>query len=269
MSAFVTTAFAVALSLAPAHAETKGIGNPPPPDAQAHILGRVKTFLKDGEESFARGDFDHARTAFDNAIDVFLSSGYDLRSDPTLQASYRETVERVNRYTQLALTAEGDTVWPTQAYEATADDFRVEEAPIPGDVVAATGDFDDAAFMTRIGELQRRFQTKFGRSFTVTGRDTSAHSRLYGSGRAVDVRVRDLSTEQVRFVVEHARAMRIRVLDFSTPDAVYRHNMRTIELGRGIDTMATGVHLHLNDLPRQTAKYEARPASKTRIKGSK
>ena len=58
-------------------------------------------------------------------------------------------------------------------------------------------------------------------------------------------------------------------LDFSTPDAVYRHNMRTIELGRGIDTMATGVHLHLNDLPRQTAKYEARPAAKTRVKGSK
>lgn len=258
---------ALGLAAAPARAETKGIGMPPPAEVQAQMLARVNKYLKDGEESFARADFDHARTAFDAAVDVFLTSGYDLRSDPALQAAYRETVERVNRYTQLGVNAEGEMVWPIQAYEATEEDFRVEEVPVPTEALA--GDFTNEAFLTRIGELQRRFKEKFGRTFTVTGRDTSAHSRLYGHGRAIDVRVRDLSSAQVKFIVENARAMRMRVLDFSTPESVYRHNSRVISLGRSIDTMATGVHLHINDLPRASGDYSARPASKTRVKSSK
>lgn len=262
-------ALAATLSLAPAFGQARGIGTPPPPDKQAQMLARARTYLSDGEESFARGDFEHARTAFDSAVDVFLDSGYDLRSDPSLQAGYRETVEKVNRYQALGINAEGEVVWPMQAYEATADDFRVEEAPALGDLVAANGDFSNARFSVRVAELQRRFEEKFGRGFTVTGRDTSAHSRLYGSGRAIDVRVRDLSSPQVSFIVQNARSLNMRVLDFSTPDRVYSHNMRVISLGRSLDTMATGIHLHINDLPRPAADYSARPAGKGRVKTSK
>ena len=245
-----------------ARAGGKGIGAPPPVDEQVRMLTRAQLYIKTGEESFARGDFGHARTAFDAAVDVFLESGYDLRSNPDLLAAYREAVERVNRYQSMALDGEGEMVWPLQAYEATEEDFYVPEVPNADELAAVGGDLLRAGFLVRVGELQRRFKEKFGRSFTVTGRDTSAHSRLYGSGRAVDVRVRDLTSAQVQFLLQNARALNMRALDFSTSDRVFAHNTRVISLGRSLDTMATGVHLHLNDQPRA---YAERTASKQKI----
>ena len=268
-SLIVAGALSVGLSLGEARAQAKGIGTPPPPEVQANLIARVHSYLSKGEESFARGDFDHARTAFDDAVDALLLSGYDVRSDPTLLQTYRETVEKVNRYTQLGINAEGEIVWPTQEYEATAADFPTEVAPEPGDVIASAGDLVNARFLTRVSEIQRRFQEKFGRQFIVTGRDTSAHSRLYGHGRAIDVRVRDLSPAQVRFIVDTARSLRMRVLDFSSSDRVYQHNMRVISLGRSLDTMATGVHLHINDLRGSDPNYTARPAGKSKVRGKK
>jgi hypothetical protein len=242
---------------AEARAAGKGIGAPPPADEQVRILARAQMHVRNGEDSFARGDFEHARTAFDAAVDIFLDSGYDLRSNPELLAAYREAVERVNRYQAMALDGEGEMVWPLQGYEATREDFYVPEVPNADEIAAAGGDMVRAGFLVRVGELQRRFKEKFGRTFTVTGRDTSAHSRLYGSGRAVDVRVRDLNSAQVQFLLQNARALNMRALDFSTSDLVFRHNTRVISLGRSLDTMATGVHLHLNDQPRAYAERAA------------
>jgi hypothetical protein len=54
----------------------------------------------------------------------------------------------------------------------------------------------------------------------------------------------------------------MRALDFSTSESVYRHNSRVISLGRSLDTMATGVHIHLNDQPRA---YVERAASKQKF----
>ena len=242
---------------ADARAGGKGIGAPPPVDEQARMLARSQLHIKNGEDSFARGDFEHARTAFDEAVDVFLDSGYDQRSNPELLAAYSEALERVNRYQAMALDGEGEMVWPLQDYEATKEDFYVPEVPNADEIAAAGGDIVRAGFLVRVGELQRRFKEKFGRAFTVTGRDTSAHSRLYGSGRAVDVRVRDLNSAQVQFLLQNARALNMRALDFSTSDLVFRHNTRVISLGRSLDTMATGVHLHLNDQPRAYAERAA------------
>jgi hypothetical protein len=257
------TAATLAVALAPAAlAEGRGIGVPPPADEQAQMLARVKSQVQEGEESFARGDFEHARTAFDKAVDVFVSSGYDLRSDPSLLAAYRETVERVNRYQKIGVDAEGDSVWPMQDYEATLDDFPTPVIPAAGDVVAANGDLLNTAFMTRISELQRRFKEKFGRTFTLTGRDTGVHARLYGPGRAADLRVSDLTSAQVQFVIQNARALNMRALDFSTADRVMQHNMRVMSLGRPTDTLATGMHVHLNDQPRSAAAYATQSAAK-------
>lgn len=266
---FVAGALGFGAAAGEARAQAKGIGTPPPPDVQANLIARVRTKMSQGEESFARGDFENARTAFDDAVDALLLSGYDVRSDPTLLQTYRETVEKVNRYTRLGVNAEGEIVWPTQEYEATATDFPVEVAPDPGDVVASGGDLANAQFLTRVSEIQRRFEEKFGRKFTITGRDTSAHSRLYGHGRAIDVRVRDLSSAQVQFIVATARSLRMRVLDFSTSDRVYQHNMRVISLGRSLDTMATGVHLHINDVRGSSPEYTARPAGKSKVGAKK
>ncbi len=253
-------------SAASARAQERGIGVPPPTDEQARLITIAQKRVKDGEESFARGDFEHARTAFDDAIDAFLDSGYDLRSDPELQAAYREAVEKVNRYQSLALNADGDETWPLQAYEATADDLR-EIDPVSADELAAAGsDLLNASFGVRVAEVERRFAEKFGRNFTLTGRDTSVHARLYGYGRAADVRVSDLSQAHIDFIVQNCRALNMRVLDFSTPDRVYQHNIRVIALGRPLDTLATGTHIHLNDQPR-VAVYREQPAAKKTVSG--
>jgi hypothetical protein len=257
-----TAALGIALWAAPARAEGNGIGVPPPAAEQQQILALVQAKVHAGEEAFARGDFDHARTAFDAAVDVFVDSGYDLRSDPALLAAYRETVERVNRYQSIGLDAEGDSVWPMQEYEATASDFPGPVVPEAGDALAAGGDLARAAFMTRISELQRRFKERFDRTFTLTGLDTGVHSRLYGRGRAADVRVSDLTAAQVQFVIQNARALNMRALDFSSADRVAAHNMRVIALGRPSDTLATGIHVHLNDQPRSLVGYTETPASK-------
>lgn len=259
-------ALGIALGAAPALADGRGIGVPPQPDEQQALLARVHLKVQAGEEAFALGDFDRARASFDDAVDVFIDSGFDLRSDPALNAAYRETVERVNRYQSIGLDAEGDSVWPMQEYEATASDFPSPVVPEVGDAIAG-GDLVNAAFMTRISELQRRFQERFSRTFTLTGLDTGVHSRLYGHGRAADVRVSDLSSAQVQFVIQNARALNMRALDFSTADRVMQHNMRVISLGRPSDTLATGIHVHLNDQPRVLSGYAEVPAAKRKFSG--
>lgn len=262
----LAAAIAILFAVAPvARAGDSGIGVPPPAEQQQRMLALVQSKMTEGEACFARGDFDRARTLFDDAVDVFITSGYDLRSDPNLMASYRDTVARINRYQAIGADAEGDSVWPLQEYEATAEDFRVPEIPDPADVVAAGGDVVNAAFLTRVSELQRRFKDQFGRTFTLTGRDTPVHSRLYGSGRAADVRVHDLTQAQVQFIVQNGRALNMRVLDFSSSDRVMQHNLRVMQLGRPTDTLATGVHLHLNDQPRRASGYAEQPAAKRKF----
>jgi hypothetical protein len=248
-----------------AEAGEKGIDAPPPAGVVADLVARARLHLKTGEESFARGDFVHARTKFDAAMDEFLMANYDMRSDDELGAAYREVLERVHRYQAIGVDAEGDSVWPLQAYEATRDDFRPEDVSVTDLLAAAGSGFENASFLVRVAELQRRFRERFGRDFVLTGRDTEVHARLYGRGQATDVRVIDLDPVQVRFIVDNARALRMRVLDFSSPDRVASHNARVLSLGRPLDTLATGMHLHLNDVAGRSASFASQPASKQRF----
>jgi hypothetical protein len=248
-----------------AFAEGKGINAPPPPGAADAVIARARLHLQSGEESFARGDFAHARTEFDAAMDEFLLANFDVRSDDALEAAYNDVLERIHRYQSIGVDAEGDSVWPLQAYEATPDDFRPEDVT-PLDLLAAAGEgFENATFLVRVAELQRRFRERFSRDFVLTGRDTEVHARLYGRGHATDVRVLDLSRSQVDFIVSNARALGMRVLDFSSVDRVAAHNARVLSLGRPLDTLATGMHLHLNDLPGRAASFTSKPATKQRF----
>jgi hypothetical protein len=248
-----------------AKAEDKGIDAPPPAGATDAVIARARLHMRDAEDSFARGDFAHARTEFDAAMDEFLLANFDIRSDATLEAAYRDVVERIHRYQTIGVDAEGDTVWPLQAYEATRDDFRPEDVTVTDLLAAAGAGFENASFLVRVAELQRRFREQYARDFTLTGRDTEVHSRLYGRGQATDVRVIDLTAQQVQFIVSNARALGMRVLDFSSPDRVAAHNARVLDLGRPLDTLATGMHLHLNNLSGRAASFNAQPASKQRF----
>ena len=95
-------------------------------------------------------------------------------------------------------------------------------------------------------KIRKRFNEKYNRDITLTGADHSEHRRLYGAGSAYDIRVRDLTREQVAFIIANGAKLGLRIKDFSTWDRVATHNARTLALGRPLDTLATGIHLHID-----------------------
>ncbi|MFI5243223.1 MAG: FHA domain-containing protein [Gemmatimonadales bacterium] len=102
-----------------------------------------------------------------------------------------------------------------------------------------------ADFATRFGALQRRFASQFHRDVIVTGRDHPEHLSLYGRGGAIDMRVNDLSREEVQWLVANCHAAGIRVKDFSTDSVLQAQIASAIKAGLA-DRAGTGVHLHVD-----------------------
>lgn len=102
-----------------------------------------------------------------------------------------------------------------------------------------------ADFAMRFAAMQRQFATQFHRSVVVTGRDHPEHLSLYGKGGAIDMRVNDLSREQVQWLVANCHAAGIRVKDFSTDSVLQAQIASAIKAGLA-DRAGTGVHLHVD-----------------------
>jgi hypothetical protein len=102
-----------------------------------------------------------------------------------------------------------------------------------------------ADFAARFGAMQTRFASQFHREVVVTGRDHPEHLSLYGKGGAIDMRVNDLSREQVQWIVANCRAAGIRVKDFSTDSVLQAQIQSAIKAGLA-DRAGTGVHLHVD-----------------------
>jgi hypothetical protein len=100
-------------------------------------------------------------------------------------------------------------------------------------------------FATRFAAMQTRFAAQFHRDVVVTGRDHPEHLSLYGRGGAIDMRVNDLSREQVQWIVANCRAAGIRVKDFSTDSVLQAQIQAAIKAGLA-DRAGTGVHLHVD-----------------------
>jgi membrane-bound lytic murein transglycosylase D len=62
------------------------------------LMERAEQSFKKGEEAITRGDKENARRWFDEAVDVIMLSGVNLRANPRLDAYYTELVERINGY---------------------------------------------------------------------------------------------------------------------------------------------------------------------------
>jgi hypothetical protein len=237
------TIFAAALILiiqSASMAKTQVNSSAPAPVRAKEILAASRQHMEKGQACLAGGDVECARREFDDAIDQFLEAGIDLRSDETLLASWRETIEKVSRY-ELSNVIAGKQPWKSQDFDGRPPDERVAET-----IAESSGPLTSAVFQSRFGELRKRFEEKYGREITLTGADHPEHRRLYGSGSAYDIRVRDLSREQVRFIVDTGGALGLRIKDFSTWESVAAHNARTRMLGRPLDTLATGIHLHID-----------------------
>lgn len=215
------------------------------PDA---ILRAAHQHLQRGETCLSSGDRDCARREFDAALDEFMESGLDLRADKRLLAAWREMIEKINGYETAPAALAGKQFWTSQEFEGRPPEELAVRRSVEQD-----GPLAADAFQARFVELRKLFQEKYHRDITLTGADHAEHRRLYGSGSAFDIRVRDLTREQVSFIIATGRGLGLRIKDFSTWETVAAHNARVRLLGRPLDTLATGVHLHIDRmaLPRK------------------
>src|SRR3977135_1813998 len=117
------------------------------------ILASSKHHVEKGEACLASGDVECARREFDSAIDQYLEAGIDLRGDERLLASWRETIEKINRHEIANVVAGGKQLWKSQDFEGHPPEESVAET-----VAGSNGPLTSAVFQTRFGELRKRFQ---------------------------------------------------------------------------------------------------------------
>ena len=200
--------------------------------------------VRKGEACLASGDVDCARREFDSAVDYLFDLGVDTRNDERLRLGMRAMIEKINNYETGSAVAGANAFWRTQEFEGRPIVEPIEPVETLG--YSSAGPLTVDGFQRKFAELRKRFNEKYSRDITLTGADHAEHRRLYGPGSAYDIRVRDLTREQVTFIVATGSSLGLRIKDFSTWDRVQAHNARTFALGRPLDTLATGIHLHID-----------------------
>jgi hypothetical protein len=209
------------------------------------VVARAERHLRSGETCLKEGNTDCARREFDLAIDSFLDLGVDVRSHERLRLSYREMIAKINQLETAAGSANATAMWRTQEFDGRPPAIKTEVADAAIDY-STSGPLTASEFQRRFAELRKKFREKYDRDLTLTGADHGEHRRLYGRGSAYDIRVRDLTRDQVGFIISTGNSLGLRIKDFSTWGKVAAHNSRTLMLGRPLDTLATGVHLHID-----------------------
>ncbi|HMG84513.1 MAG TPA: transglycosylase SLT domain-containing protein [Terracidiphilus sp.] len=92
-------AFAPALS-APAPQQAPAPVPPPQPSASQQrvqaLIEQVEKAYALGDAAYKRGNLPEARSNFDNAVDLMLTSGIDIKSTPALQDEFDHIVDQIN-----------------------------------------------------------------------------------------------------------------------------------------------------------------------------
>lgn len=222
----------------------------------------ARRHMQKGEACFNSGDMDCARREFDRAVDSILELDIDVRANPVMLQSWREMIEKIDAYQHKALEGSNALAWKTQEYEGRPQAEPVAR-PESGEEYDLSGPLTPSEFQKRFVALRERFRKTYDRDIILTGADHGEHRRLYGPGSAYDIRARDLTREQVNYIIETGRKLGLRIKDFSTWTRVAAHNARVISLGRPLDTLATGLHLHIDRMgPKKSGKVTARPVNK-------
>ncbi len=60
------------------------------------LIGQVEAAYTRGEAAYKRGQLVDAKTQFDRSVDLLLSSGMDIATDPQLQDEFERLVDRIN-----------------------------------------------------------------------------------------------------------------------------------------------------------------------------
>ncbi len=183
-------------------------------------------------------------------------------ADPAL----KEFARALNTLETSRLRDDGSVRRRVAALEsAIAEIYRAKRIRVPGRYAAAPraaatarslmrGAMSPEQFAERFTRVQQRFSERFGRPLVVTGRDHAEHLSLYGAGSALDLRVRDLSREQVSFAIAAMREEGIRVKDFSD-DAVLRAQIRSAHAAGLSGRAGTGLHLHVDRFPNRRDRW--------------
>jgi hypothetical protein len=231
----------------------------------SEALRLAESHVVKGETCLASGNTECARREFDLAVDMILDLGVDVRADERLRVAYREIIERISRHEHTPAQSGGMLGWKTQDYDGRLEKPRAAETEIAGTLGPTDGPLTVAEFQKRFAILRDAFKEKYNRDITLTGADHGEHRRLYGRGSAYDIRTRDLTREQVNFIIARGATLGLRIKDFSTWEKVAAHNARTYALGRPLDTLATGVHLHIDRMtPSKKGRWTSQPATSKR-----
>lgn len=84
------------------------------------MIQDARRLLEQAGNSADRGDHDHAKSLLDRAVDLFLDSGCDFRTDPEMDKAYREVLERAH---VISMKTWGEDPQEVQEYEPTYDDL--------------------------------------------------------------------------------------------------------------------------------------------------
>ena len=229
---------------------SRGADVPPPlseAEAQAYdaLVARAADQTERGAALLEIGLPDAALREFGGAVTTLESS--PLRDNPWVRPridALEAGIANIYREQRLAV--------PARYAAATARAARASRAGAP--VLARTARLSVEDFATRMAGVQREFAGRFGRELAVTGRDHAEHLALYGAGGAVDLRVRDLTPEQVAFTVAELRRAGVRVKDFSS-DAVLRAQVAAARAAGLGDRAGTGLHLHADRFLDRTDRW--------------
>jgi membrane-bound lytic murein transglycosylase D len=100
---------AMAPALPPKPASQAAAPKPPPPQPTAEeqhvraLIAQVDAAYARGEADYRKGQLAEAKTEFDRAIDLMLSSGIDIKADAQLQDEFDRIVDEVNSLEMEAL----------------------------------------------------------------------------------------------------------------------------------------------------------------------
>src|SRR5262249_20295982 len=156
--------------------------------AQA-IIEKAESLYSKGDQAFANGDKERARTLFDQALDAVITSGMNLNANSRLEAYYRDLVTRIHGHEAL----EGD-------------DHSEKTAPSPLDELASLTEKDLATVTTNGVKIFGKYDFDFTvaepvlqyLNYFVAGRGRSTMEiGLQRSGRYRDMAERIFREEKV------------------------------------------------------------------------
>jgi hypothetical protein len=208
------------------------------PPALTPVEGQIyDSLMADAGKSIERGSTllelglnQEALQEFGKAVSVF--DGSPLAGNPLVRPSIEALFSTVTR------------IYQSKKFAVPAG-FRAAKGKVADLSTALAQQLTVDQFQAALDAVQTAFQTKFARRYEITGADHAEHLSLYGKGGARDIRVRDLTGEQIDFLISGFAARGARVKDFSK-DAVLQAQIRAA-LARGwSDRAGTGLHLHVD-----------------------